>query len=131
MGSDVGVFSWGWAGVWVAGVLGSSFLGAGAVAAALGALSPLKTDFVPLAERIHSPMDVNMKRMAQAVVILDIRLADPRAPKAVWLPTPPKAPARSADLPDWRRTAKIRMKQTMMWMMMINVVTFLTLPRMP
>ena len=56
---------------------------------------------------------------------LDISDADPRGPKAVALPAPPNAPARSAALPDWSRTAKIRIKQTMTWMMMINALTVL------
>ena len=40
-----------------------------------------------------------MKITADHVVAFDKKVAAPRAPKAVWLPPPPKAPARSARLP--------------------------------
>ena len=41
------------------------------------------------------------------------RLAAPRGPKAVCEPWPPKAPARSADLPCCMRTTPMRKSETM------------------
>ena len=106
---------------------GSPVLAAGAVvvSAALAAGSPLTTDRSPLKESIHNPRDVTMNKTALIVVIFDRMVAVPRGPKAVWLPTPPKAPARSAAFPDWRSTATIRIKQIKTWMMVINALTFL------
>jgi hypothetical protein len=48
---------------------------------------------------IASVTEVIMKMMAEAVVNLESSVAAPRGPKAVWLPPPPKAPAKSALLP--------------------------------
>ena len=56
--------------------------------------------------------DVIMNRIAEIVVALVRTVAAPRLPSAVWLPPPPKAPARSAALPLCSRTTMIRMKQT-------------------
>ena len=70
---------------WAAGVVVaalSSGLAAGTVAAA-GAFSPPTTDVVSRPDMIHSPRDVSMKMMADAVVTLDSRVALPREPKAV------------------------------------------------
>jgi hypothetical protein len=44
-------------------------------------------------------MDVSMNMMAHHVVALERKVAAPRGPKAVWLPAPPKAPAKSAASP--------------------------------
>src|SRR5579864_3418063 len=44
-------------------------------------------------------MDVSMNMMAHHVVALERNVAAPRGPNAVWLPAPPKAPARSAASP--------------------------------
>ncbi len=44
-------------------------------------------------------IEVSMKMTADQVVRRVRRLAAPRGPKAVCEPEPPKAPARSADLP--------------------------------
>ena len=49
--------------------------------------------------RMVSPIEVSMKMIADQVVRRVRRLAAPRGPKAVCEPCPPKAPARSADLP--------------------------------
>ena len=89
----------GFAPVFCAGVPvgAASFVTGTVVEVAAGAFT---TDLCPLAESIHSPMDVTMNKTALIVVSLDRTLAVPRGPKAVWLPTPPKAPARSAALPD-------------------------------
>jgi hypothetical protein len=59
--------------------------------------------------------EVNMKRTAAMVVALERTVAAPRLPRAVWLPPPPKAPARSAPFPDWRRTTMMRIRQTIIW----------------
>src|SRR5215469_9292561 len=47
----------------------------------------------------ESVSDVIMNTMAHQVVARERNDAAPRGPKAVWLPAPPKAPARSAALP--------------------------------
>jgi hypothetical protein len=79
----------------------------------LGALS--KTD-VPspafLVARIESESDVTMKRIADIVVALESKVADPRGPKAVCEPIPPNAPARSAALPLCSKTTMIRNRHT-------------------
>lgn len=53
----------------------------------------------------------SMNMTAHQVVALESTLAAPRGPKAVWLPAPPKAPARSAALPLWSRTTMISTRQ--------------------
>src|SRR5664279_3293994 len=58
-------------------------------------------------------METTMKRTAPQVVSLVSRLAAPRGPKAVCEPWPPKAPARSADLPCCSSTTPIRNRQMM------------------
>src|ERR1700722_11080360 len=62
--------------------------------------------------RMVRPMEESMKRNPAHVVSRVRRLAAPRGPKAVCEPCPPKAPARSADLPCWRRTTPTRKRQT-------------------
>src|SRR5260370_40682462 len=52
-----------------------------------------------------------MNMTAPHVGALERTLAAPRGPKAVWLPAPPKAPARSAALPLWSRTTTINTRQ--------------------
>jgi len=52
-----------------------------------------------------------MNMMAHHVVAFDKTFAAPRGPKAVWLPAPPKAPAKSAALPLWSSTTMIRTRQ--------------------
>jgi hypothetical protein len=44
-------------------------------------------------------MEVSMNMMAHHVVALERKVAAPRGPNAVWLPAPPKAPAKSAASP--------------------------------
>lgn len=63
--------------------------------------------------RIDRPREVNMKMMAETVVAFDKKVAAPRAPKAVWLLIPPKAEAISPALPDWSKTTRIKMTDTM------------------
>ena len=53
--------------------------------------------------------------MARKVVALDKSVAAPRGPKAVWLPEPPKAPARSAARPLCNSTTSTSSRQTRMW----------------
>ena len=63
-------------------------------------------------EKMARASDVNMKRIAATVVAFDRTVAAPRLPNAVWLPPPPKAPARSAPFPVCRRTTRINTRQT-------------------
>jgi hypothetical protein len=44
-------------------------------------------------------MDVSINMIAHHVVALERNVAAPRGPNAVWLPAPPKAPAKSAASP--------------------------------
>src|SRR5256884_2392086 len=53
----------------------------------------------------------SMNMTAHHVVALERTLAAPRGPKAVWLPAPPNAPARSAALPLWSKTTTINTRQ--------------------
>jgi hypothetical protein len=64
-----------------------------------------------LSVRSTRAMAQSMNMMAHQVVALERTLAAPRGPKAVWLPAPPKAPARSAALPLCSNTTMIRTKQ--------------------
>jgi len=57
-------------------------------------------------------IEVIMKMIADQVVSLVSRLAAPRGPNAVCEPWPPKALARSADLPCWSSTTPMRKRQT-------------------
>src|SRR5580658_347526 len=57
-------------------------------------------------------IEVSMKITADHVVRRVSRLAAPRGPNAVCEPWPPKALARSADLPCCSRTTPIRNRQT-------------------
>jgi hypothetical protein len=59
----------------------------------------------------ESTRDVNMNTTAETVVILERNVEAPRAPNAVW-DEPPKAAATSAPFPVWRRTTRIRKRQT-------------------
>src|SRR5215469_7557397 len=54
-----------------------------------------------------------MNIIAHHVVALESALAAPLGPKAVWLPAPPKAPARSAALPLCKSTTTISTRQLM------------------
>ena len=92
------------------------FLGAGGgVAGALaGADCVSSTDDPPppLREAATDRLsDVIMKRIAAIVVALERTVAAPRGPNAVWLPIPPKAPAKSAALPLCSNTTRIRNTQ--------------------
>ena len=94
--------------------------GAGAGAADFGALAgaPCRCSVgvglapEPRVARIESVIDVSMKTIADTVVAFDNSVADPRGPKAVWEPMPPKAPAKSAALPLCSNTTMIRNRHT-------------------
>src|SRR5579864_927341 len=64
-------------------------------------------------------MDVSMNMMAHHVVALERNVAAPRGPNAVWLPAPPKAPAKSAASPLWSMITIIKSPQ----MTMCNVTS--------
>jgi hypothetical protein len=82
-----------------------------------GCWGPESTEWLLLARDMTtvSVIEVSMKRIADQVVSLVSRLAAPRGPKAVCEPCPPKAPARSADLPCCRRTTPMRKRQITTW----------------
>jgi hypothetical protein len=65
---------------------------------------------------------VNMKTIAAPVVSLDKNVAVPLAPKAVCDPPPPKAPAKSAPLPDCSSTIKMSNRQTITCKMVSKIV---------
>src|SRR6267378_7881571 len=67
----------------------------------------------PTALSVRSTIAIaqSMNMMAHQVVALERTLAAPRGPKAVWLPAPPNAPARSAALPLWSSTTMISTRQ--------------------
>jgi len=64
-----------------------------------------------------------MNITADQVVAFDKALAAPRGPNAVWLPMPPKAAAMSPLLPLCSNTTMMMKKQTMMWIMVISVIS--------
>jgi len=75
------------------------------------------------ATMIDKVIEVTMKSTADQVVAFESAVAAPRGPKAVWLPMPPKAAAMSPLLPLCSRTTMIRNRQTMMWTMVMSVMT--------
>ena len=106
MGCDV-------AGV-VAGVVEGEVAGAGAGAFGVGCETFSRTELpAPTALSVRSTIAKahTMNMTAHHVVAFERTLAAPRGPKAVWLPAPPKAPARSAALPLWSSTTMIRTRQ--------------------
>src|SRR6185503_14824629 len=88
--------------------------GLGEVAAGAGAFTLSRMPLLP-GLKIDSARQVTMNTPARTVVALVSTLAEPRGPKAVWVPPPPKALARSWLLPCWRSTTPIRKRQAMMW----------------
>jgi len=64
--------------------------------------------------KIDSVIEVNMNRTAETVVAFERAVAAPRGPKAVWLPMPPNAAARSPALPLCSSTTMMRKKLTRM-----------------
>ena len=91
------------------GAAGTGAAGAGADFAA-GAFSG-RTEARGRASRIVRSSATTMKATNPPVVSLCSRVVAPRAPKAVCVPPPPKAPAMSAPFPCWTRTTRIRKKQ--------------------
>src|SRR6267142_609360 len=64
-----------------------------------------------LSLRSTNAMAQSMNMMAHHVVAFERTLAAPRGPKAVWLPAPPNAPAKSAALPLCSSTTMISTRQ--------------------
>jgi|SRR5712671_5526573 len=107
-------YFFGWLGVG-AGVAGTLFVGTGVDAGALEPFTVSRTE-VPLVwreDKMESEPEVSMKTMTATVVARESAEAAPRGPKAVWLPTPPNAPAMSALLPLCSSTTMIRKTETM------------------
>ena len=63
---------------------------------------------------MESVIEVNMKMTVDQVVAFERTVAEPRGPKAVWLPIPPNAAAMSPLLPLCSSTTMMRKKQTIM-----------------
>ena len=89
----------------------------GGVAGCVGAAcSPLRTELPPVPrkrfDKIASETEVTIKITASTTVALDKKVAVPRGPKAVWLPMPPKAPARSVPRALCNKTPRIRTTPT-------------------
>ena len=63
---------------------------------------------------MESVIEVNMKMTVDQVVAFERTVAEPRGPKAVWLPIPPNAAAMSPLLPLCSNTTMMRKKQTIM-----------------
>ena len=61
---------------------------------------------------IDSEIDVSMNTTVEMVVAFESSVAEPRGPKAVCEPIPPKAPARSAAFPLCKRITMIKKKHT-------------------
>ena len=66
----------------------------------------------PRVARIESVSEVSMNRIAEIVVAFESTVADPRGPKTVCDPMPPKAPAKSAALPLCSNTTTTRIRHT-------------------
>ena len=62
--------------------------------------------------RIDNESEVTMNSTADTVVAFDNSVAEPRGPKAVCEPIPPKAPAKSAAFPLCSRTTMIKNTHT-------------------
>ena len=112
------------AGAGAAGLdVGAVFAGAGAVVCSK--IEPISPASAP-ARFTDSAIDVIIKKIAHQVVARDKNVVAPRGPNAVWLPAPPKAPAKSAAVPLCSMMTQIRMKQTSTCM-----VTSKTMKRQP
>src|SRR5207249_435109 len=95
------------AGAGVAGIVTGAGLGAGCETFSRTELpAPTALSVRKTMAKAHS-----MNMTAHHVVAFDRTLAAPRGPKAVWLPAPPKAPARSAALPLWSNTTMMSTRQ--------------------
>jgi hypothetical protein len=99
------------AGVPTGGAAGAA-LSVCSVAGTSEEVTPFMTDVdPPLPKRRARLREVNMKITAAATVIFCKKELAPALPKTVWL-EPPKAAPMLAPFPFWRRTIKIRAKQT-------------------
>src|ERR1700731_4871741 len=96
------------AGAGVAGVVAGVFLGAG-LETCCSTEPPCTAAW---SVRNTSARAQIMNMMAHQVVAWERIVAAPRGPNAVWLPAPPKAPARSAALPLCSNTTMIKRPQT-------------------
>ncbi len=72
---------------------------------------------------MESVIEVNMKITVDQVVAFERTVADPRGPKAVWLPIPPNAAAMSPLLPLCSNTTMMRKKQTTMCTAVISPIS--------
>ena len=108
-------YFFGWLGVG-AGVAGTLLVDAGLDAGALEPFTVSRTELAPewREDMIERAPDVSINMMMPAVVARESAEAAPRGPKAVWLPTPPKAPAISALLPLCSSTTMMRKTETIM-----------------
>src|SRR5213080_1208229 len=95
------------AGAGVAGIVTGAGLGAGCETFSRTELpAPTALSVRSTIAKAHT-----MNMTAHHVVAFERTLAAPRGPKAVWLPAPPNAPARSAALPLWSSTTMISTRQ--------------------
>src|SRR5206468_10263831 len=100
--------------------------GAAGCVVLVAGFSPCRTEFEPVPPRVammESVIEVNMKMTVDQVVALERTVAEPRGPKAVWLPMPPNAAAMSPLLPLCSNTTMMRKKQTIIWTMVISTVS--------
>jgi hypothetical protein len=88
---------------------GALFVGAGFFVCSSNTVEPRPALRVAM---IESESEVIMNRIAEIVVALESKVAEPRGPNAVCDPIPPNAPARSAAFPLCKRTTIIRKIQT-------------------
>ena len=97
-----------------AGAAGGTFFSGAVSAAAGGVASGPSTERVAdfREEMIINRRVSTMNRMANTVVNLDKKVADPRGPKVDWLPAPPNAPARSALFPLCSKTTTFNSRLT-------------------
>lgn len=92
--------------------------GLGVAGALAGAFEPWRSRTgaaeipAPRVATIDNEIDVTINTIAEIVVAFDNSVAEPRGPKAVCEPMPPKAPARSAAFPLCSRTTMIRKRHT-------------------
>src|ERR1700752_4579820 len=117
--AGAGVAGAGDAGVGVAAD-GAGAAGAGAAGAAgavfFGSFENCCSTELPTGDEIVfwcivKAMDVSMNMIAHQVVALERNVVAPRGPKAVWLPAPPNAPAKSAASPLCSSTTTINSPQ--------------------
>jgi len=91
--------------------MGTVFVPDGVPTGACAAGTFSSTELVGPEDITERTRDVSMKTTAETVVIFERKVDAPRAPNAVC-DEPPKAAATSAPFPVWRRTTRIRKRQT-------------------